>query len=223
MADYNRVRILVVGDSGVGKTSLVQLICTGKAPAHPAWTVGCSVEIKLHEFKAGTPDEMPYFLELVDVGGSRSHQNARVVFYTPCHACILVHDLSNRKSLENLQNWLSEILLYASTECEKVLVSPQRVATKSPLDEELRTGEPEFPLLIVGTKQDLIGSAQNLTKFSSSIASKFFCDEIRLNCYDPKCLAAGSTNSLKLSRFFDQVIQKQYCSNIIGKNTRKML
>lgn len=99
--------------------------------------------------------------------------------------------------------------------------------SKSPFDEELIVGEPEFPILIIGTKLDLIKKFDSIgpgaAKFSSPIAAKFRCDEFRLNSYDPKFLAAGSTNSLKLSRFFDQVIQKQFYSNFIGKNTRKFL
>jgi GTPase SAR1 family protein len=40
------VRILVVGDSGVGKTALVSMLCTGEVvKASPDWTIGCNVEV----------------------------------------------------------------------------------------------------------------------------------------------------------------------------------
>ena len=45
-----RVRVLVVGDSGVGKTSLTSLIAQGASLPSPGWTVGCSVEVKLHQY-----------------------------------------------------------------------------------------------------------------------------------------------------------------------------
>lgn len=45
LADTRTLRILVVGDSGVGKTSLVKLLATGKAQPASQWTVGCSQEL----------------------------------------------------------------------------------------------------------------------------------------------------------------------------------
>lgn len=70
---------------GVGKTSLVHLIANNEPIKSPSWTVGCSVEVKLHEFKEGTPSQKTYFIELWDVGGSSQHRNARSVFYNPTH------------------------------------------------------------------------------------------------------------------------------------------
>lgn len=76
----------------------------------PGWSVGCAVEVKLHEYKEGTPSQKTFFIELWDIGGSISHKNTRGVFYQPTHGIILVHDLTNRKSHENLQKWLMEII-----------------------------------------------------------------------------------------------------------------
>eukprot|EP00897_Mesotaenium_endlicherianum_P000461 jgi/Mesen1/10415/ME000818S09895 len=41
-----QVRVLVIGDSGVGKTSLVHLIVGGRPLLKPARTVGCSISVK---------------------------------------------------------------------------------------------------------------------------------------------------------------------------------
>ena len=51
-----------------------------------------------------------HFSELCDVGGSHSHRNSRHVFYNNFHGIILVHDLANRKSQQNLDLWLKEVL-----------------------------------------------------------------------------------------------------------------
>ena len=39
------MRVVVVGDSGVGKTSLTWLLAHEAALPSPAWTIGCSVEV----------------------------------------------------------------------------------------------------------------------------------------------------------------------------------
>lgn len=93
----------------MGKTSLVHLIAHNEALVSPGWTIGCSVEVKLHEYKEGTSSQQTFFIELFDVGGSISHKNTRGVFYNQINGIIMVHDLTNRKSHDNLQRWLYEI------------------------------------------------------------------------------------------------------------------
>jgi Rab-like protein 3 len=75
----------------------------------PSWTVGVSLEVKLHEYKGGTPQQKTYFVDLWDIGGSSGHRNTRSVFYNGVNGIVLVHDLSNRKSEANLHKWLLEI------------------------------------------------------------------------------------------------------------------
>ena len=133
MSDTDQVRILVLGDSGVGKTSLVHLIARGEPLTSITYTIGASIEVKLHEYKEGTPSQKSFwigknrtfmekkvykifttFSELFDVGGSHGHRNSRHVFYNNYQGLILVHDLTNRKSNSNLERWLREIVQYSN-------------------------------------------------------------------------------------------------------------
>lgn len=46
--DIKGVRILVVGDHGVGKTCLVHRVCFDQPPVtSPEWTTGCQSEVKV--------------------------------------------------------------------------------------------------------------------------------------------------------------------------------
>ncbi|XP_022081684.1 rab-like protein 3 [Acanthaster planci] len=113
--DLEKVRVVVVGDSGVGKSSLVHLICRGRPNPSPGWTIGATVDVKIQEYKEGTPAQKSYFVECWDIGGSVNHANSRHIFYNPVNGIILVHDLTNRKSHANLRLWLSEVLNRGST------------------------------------------------------------------------------------------------------------
>ena len=62
MASLDRVRILVLGDSGVGKTSLVHLISQGRPLQQLSYTIGAQVEVKLHEYREGTPQQKTYWI-----------------------------------------------------------------------------------------------------------------------------------------------------------------
>lgn len=53
MSTLDKARVLIVGDSETGKTSLAHLIAYGKPCGRPMSTIGCSTEVKLHDYKAG--------------------------------------------------------------------------------------------------------------------------------------------------------------------------
>lgn len=228
MSAVDKVRVILVGDSGkvnfgliifefirfnfqfqnkkgVGKTSLTHLLAHNETLTSPGWTVGCAVEVKLHEYKEGTPQQNTFFVELWDVGGSISHNNTRGVFYQPTHGIVLVHDLTNRKSHENLQKWLMEILNKDGKDV--------RTTIDCDFDPEQFLGSTQIPILVIGAKLDLLDDQQKqkvTQRTSGSIAEQCGADEIFLNCHDTRSLTAGTHNAMKLSRFFDKVIERRY-------------
>lgn len=210
MTEFDRARILVLGDSGVGKSSLVHLIARGKPLSHITYTIGASNEVKLHEYKEGTPSQRTYWIELCDVGGSHGHRNSRQVFYNNYQGLILVHDLTNRKSQQNLDRWLREIISFSS--CNNAANGKHK-----DWDDALTVFDtsPDIhvPLLVIGTKQDLESSRAGslpVHQRRSDIAEDHVSEEIHLNCNEGKSLVPGTSASNKLSRFFDKVIEKQF-------------
>ena len=207
MSDFDRVRILVLGDSGVGKTSLVYLIAKGEPLTSITYTIGASIEVKLHEYKEGTPSQKTFWIELFDIGGSHGHRNSRHVFYNNYQGIILVHDLSNRKSEQNLERWLREIVQYSNSTNGKCK-DWEDVVTH----DQLMNSDSDVPILVIGTKHDLESQRGTLLLHQrrSHVAEDCGAEEIHLNGTDTKSLMPGSSASNKLSRFFDKVIEKQF-------------
>ncbi|KAK7601153.1 hypothetical protein V9T40_008594 [Parthenolecanium corni] len=165
-------RVSVFDRLGVGKSSVTHLIAQKVPLAKPTWTLGCSVDVKLHEYKEGTPQQKTFFVELWDIGGSSNHANTRHVFYLGVHGIILVHDLTNRKSQENLQKWLAEV--YNRDNYAKVKKNEE-------YDAEQFVGHFQIPLFVIGTKLDLVGDSRSRTsKRSSFICNEYGADEIFL-------------------------------------------
>ncbi|PIN26870.1 GTPase Rab11/YPT3, small G protein superfamily [Handroanthus impetiginosus] len=112
-----QVRVLVVGDSGVGKTSLVHLIMKGSSIARPPQTVGCTVSVKHTTYgssgsssssiKGDTDRE--FFIELWDISGHERYKDCRSLFYSQINGVMFVHDLSQRRTKASLQKWAAEI------------------------------------------------------------------------------------------------------------------
>uniref|UniRef100_A0A804JBU4 Uncharacterized protein n=1 Tax=Musa acuminata subsp. malaccensis TaxID=214687 RepID=A0A804JBU4_MUSAM len=118
-----QVRVLVVGDAGVGKTSLVHLILKGTSIARPSQTVGCSVGVKHISYGSASSSsnsikgdaQRDFFVELWDVSGHERYKDCRFLFYTQIDGVIFVHDLSQRRTKTNLHKWAAEITANVGT------------------------------------------------------------------------------------------------------------
>ncbi|KAK9809120.1 hypothetical protein WJX72_009588 [[Myrmecia] bisecta] len=147
-----RVRILVVGPTGCGKTCLAHLIAHGSVLKKASQTVGCNTFVKAVEYPEEVePDgralrSQQYFVELWDVGGHDRYQSLRSLFYSNINGVMLVHDLSFSRSLPSLQKWAAEVA-HAGT-------------FTAPFAEEqaaLNMGSLPVPCLVIGAKADLLG------------------------------------------------------------------
>jgi len=112
------VRVLVLGDASVGKTSLVEMICRGgagvrpdgeaSAPKRGDWTRGCALSL-CRECVEVDQRTAEVEVEFWEVGGTKTYAYARPVFYDGLDAILLVYDVSNVKSYHSLVVWLFEL------------------------------------------------------------------------------------------------------------------
>ncbi|XP_021737663.1 small GTPase LIP1-like [Chenopodium quinoa] len=111
------VRVLVVGDSGVGKTSLVHLILNGSAVARPPQTIGCAVSVKHITYRSSVSSsnglegdvDRDFFVELWDVCGHERYKDCRSLFYSQVNGVIFVYDISQKRTKSSLQKWAAEV------------------------------------------------------------------------------------------------------------------
>jgi hypothetical protein len=76
--DGPHAAVLVVGDSGVGKTYLCHFLCHGEYLDNPQWTVGCNVFAKRLQRSPAPPLPVQFW----DVGGNAQYKSSRAVFFT---------------------------------------------------------------------------------------------------------------------------------------------
>lgn len=75
MENEVHIKILVIGESDVGKSCFVNLICTGKPLLDSRSTIGCNIEITGYDY-----NNTYYLIELWEIGGRIKYQNSRSIF-----------------------------------------------------------------------------------------------------------------------------------------------
>ncbi|KAJ3431565.1 rab7b [Anaeramoeba flamelloides] len=121
------LKIIILGDSGVGKTSLMNRYVKNKFTNQYKATIGAdflSKEI--------TIDDRSVTMQIWDTAGQERFQSLGVSFYRGADCCVLVYDTNSPQTFENLESWRDEFLIQSS-----------------PQDPE------KFPFVVIGNKIDM--------------------------------------------------------------------
>jgi len=124
------LKIIILGDSGVGKTSLMYQYVNKKFSNQYKATIGADFLTK-----EVMVDDKLVTLQIWDTAGQERFQSLGVAFYRGADACVLVFDVNVAKTFENLNSWREEFLIQAG-----------------PRDPE------NFPFIVLGNKIDLENS-----------------------------------------------------------------
>ena len=154
------VRILVLGDSGVGKTSL--LLSLGSASSPLASSVASSSLSSVRSTIGCTPHTLLLpsvaFIELFDVGGHGKYALSRSTFYRDIDGLLLVFDCSNTKSYTHLGRWIAELVTYNNTADSSS--SSHSLVSQHDHDDERQHDLSSLPVLAAGTKSDVMAASK---------------------------------------------------------------
>ncbi|MFX0018334.1 MAG: Rab family GTPase [Promethearchaeota archaeon] len=103
LVDY-KFKIAIVGDPGVGKTSLILRYTNNAFRRSYIPTLGVAVSDSIFKIKSSTIQ-----LVLWDIAGQVKFETMRQQFYLGSDAILLVFDLTNPKSFENIPNWYNDL------------------------------------------------------------------------------------------------------------------
>lgn len=114
-------KVIVLGDGAVGKTSIVHRYVTEKFQKRYTATIGVDI---LNKSLKITKDSNDYEvnLNLWDIGGQDSFKLVRGKFYKQAIAALLIFDVTNKKSFDNLQNWIDEAIENVEQQIPFVLI-----------------------------------------------------------------------------------------------------
>jgi len=105
-------KIVLLGDSAVGKTSIINAYITRVFREQEASTVGAAYFTKLVEF-----DTNKVQIEIWDTAGQERFQTIAPMYYRKASGILLVYDITNRQSFERVKYWISEIESIGNPHC----------------------------------------------------------------------------------------------------------
>jgi len=120
-------KVVVLGESGVGKTSLLLRYIENKFNMNTKSTIGSDFLSKELEI-----DGRPVTLQIWDTAGQERYQGLGTSFYRGADGVMFVFDYGRKKTFDELPNWKKAFLIQIAQDNSK-----------------------DFPIIILGNKADL--------------------------------------------------------------------
>jgi len=97
-------KLLLIGDSGVGKTCILFRFSDDSFTSTFISTIGIDFKIKTIDFKGKRIK-----LQIWDTAGQERFNTITTSYYRGAMGLMLVYDITNRKSFESIAKWLRNI------------------------------------------------------------------------------------------------------------------
>ena len=106
MSEPDKVKVVLVGETGVGKTSIINQFAEGKFDPGTVTSITGQFSQKTLDF----PDGKSLKFDLWDTAGQEKYRSMSKIYYRDANVVILVYDITNQKSFDELKEyWFKEI------------------------------------------------------------------------------------------------------------------
>ncbi|EGG05006.1 uncharacterized protein MELLADRAFT_37102 [Melampsora larici-populina 98AG31] len=111
------IKLLLIGDSGVGKSCLLLRFCDDAYTPSFITTIGIDFKIRTIEL-----DGKRIKLQIWDTAGQERFRTITTAYYRGAMGILLVYDVTDDKSFTNIRTWHSNIDQHASEGVNKILL-----------------------------------------------------------------------------------------------------
>jgi len=109
----SHLKILSIGDMGVGKSCLIKRYCENRFISKYIPTIGVDYGVKKITHPNSTTN-LEIKVNFWDLAGHPTFFDIRNEFYKDTQGILLVFDVNSRKTFESLDNWLKEASNYGA-------------------------------------------------------------------------------------------------------------
>jgi small GTP-binding protein len=110
-------KVLVIGDSGVGKTCLLLRFCDNSFTTSHLATIGIDFKMKTIEVEGKRVK-----VQIWDTAGQDRFKTITQTYYRGAMGIVLGYAVNDRESFQNIENWIKQIKDHASEDVCKILV-----------------------------------------------------------------------------------------------------
>lgn len=116
--DYDYlIKLLLIGDSGVGKSCLLLRFSEDSFTSSFITTIGIDFKIKKIFL-----DNKWVKLQIWDTAGQERFRTITSAYYRGSDGIIMVYDVTNKSSFDHVRHWFGEVTKYATKNTSKLLI-----------------------------------------------------------------------------------------------------
>ncbi|KAG8346106.1 ADP ribosylation factor family Ras of Complex Roc domain [Trypanosoma vivax] len=160
-------KVIVVGNAGVGKTSLIRRYCETEFGQEYKQTIG----LDFYSKKVDLPRHQQVLLQIWDIGGQQNNGAMIKNYIMGAHAVCFVYDVTNASSFKDVESWRS---------CVYEALSEQRQQKSSveTVQKGREKGNKDPLMILVGNKTDLPNR-----QVTTAAHEKFAAQQKMLSCF----------------------------------------
>ena len=99
-----KIKIVVVGDSGVGKTNLIKRFISNEFSENFKATIGVEFMSKTYRI-----NKHLFKVEIWDTAGQERYKSITAVYYKGAKGALVVYDTTDKSTFDNIDKWMLEI------------------------------------------------------------------------------------------------------------------
>eukprot|EP00300_Choanocystis_sp_HF-7_P009130 c16276_g1_i1.p1 GENE.c16276_g1_i1~~c16276_g1_i1.p1 ORF type:complete len:215 (-),score=59.09 c16276_g1_i1:133-744(-) len=111
------IKLLLIGDSGVGKSCLLLRFSDNSFTPSFITTIGIDFKIRTIEL-----DGKRIKLQIWDTAGQERFRTITTAYYRGAMGILLVYDVTNQETFQNIRNWMRNIEENAAETVNKILI-----------------------------------------------------------------------------------------------------
>ena len=202
--DY-KLKVVIVGDSGVGKSNLIKRFTTNEFNENSKATVG--VEFISRSYKI---NDKFFKIEMWDTAGQERYKSITAAYYKGAKGALIVYDITSAKTFDNIDKWLSEIKDQSSKDIKLIivgnkidLVDQRAISTEQA---EIKAKELGIPLMETSAKD-----ATNVKEAFHDLLKEMYCELSKtLQLVENKNINNKGNNAIELD-VDEQKMKKKCC------------
>ena len=200
--ESNSIKVILLGEAGCGKTNLINACCGLAFNPNSQSNLSSTFTEKYI-----TVNNTKYCLKLWDTAGQEKYRSLNNLFIKDSNICILVYDITNKKSFNELDYWKKAVTDILG---DKPLLAVVGNKIDLFVKEEVTEEEGEEYAKKIGAKFNLSSAkkqAKEFEKFVETLLKNF----LEINKYNEWEFAANQSERLTIEKTKKQKHKKSCC------------